>query len=93
VRAAVDLDQFAEPGTSLTQLENASRPPSLRFPQLQFDLKPPHRLSRNRDPIQFEELFRRQRGAKVRVFVRQQSLHPLAGRIAQPVGRGTATPT
>ena len=48
VRAGVDLDQRAEARTPLAQLKHPLMTPALRFPNPEFDLKPPNRLARDR---------------------------------------------
>jgi hypothetical protein len=56
VCAAIDLDQFAEPRSPLAQLKYTLRPSLLRTPQTKLNLQPPHRFSRDLDPIPFTQL-------------------------------------
>lgn len=88
VRAAVDLDQFAEPRPPLAQLKHPLVPPPLRAPQAHGDLHLAHRLRRNHDPVAFQQLLHRQGGAKVRILVAQQRSDPRAFAWRQPVVRG-----
>src|SRR5208337_343981 len=76
VRAGVDLDQFTKARTPLAQLKHPLMTPPLRFPNPEFDLKPPNRLARDRDPFQFRQLLRRQRRAEIPVLVQKKALHP-----------------
>jgi hypothetical protein len=56
VIAPVDLDQFAEAGSAMSGLVDATRPLRARYPDLDFDHPATQRLDRHHDPMHFAEL-------------------------------------
>ena len=72
MRAAVNLDQLAKARPALSQGEHPLGPPPLGAPQAKRDLELAHRLRRNRDPLQLQQLLARKGRAKSGVFISQK---------------------
>src|SRR5208283_614208 len=91
VRTAVDLDQLAKARPAFARRMNPLGSPPLGPRQPQFDLQPPNRLPRDRDPVQLEKLLGRQRRSEIRILLPQKPLDPKPDRGRQPQG-GNASP-
>ena len=87
MRAAVDLNQLAEPRPAGSGLKYPPLSPTLGFVSLKMDLKMTNRLARNRDPVALRQLLRRKRWAKVGVRVPRKMLNLSRHRAGQAVVR------